>query len=95
MVARVVVTLIGLVDFGLAVDVQSWQGELDLQAGEDAWILKANHGQCKAPWHAVTICWEYEPQNAEYLFNGFLSYHILEKQFREKMKEPTGYRYVL
>lgn len=49
MVARVVVTLIGLVDFGLAVDVQSWQGELDLQAGEDAWILKTNHGQCKAP----------------------------------------------
>lgn len=49
MVARVVVTLIGLVDFGLAVDVQSWQGELDLQAGEDAWIPKANHGKCKAP----------------------------------------------
>ena len=68
MVARVVVTLIGLVDFGLAVDVQSWQGELDLQAGEDAWIPKANHGQCKAPWNAVTICWEYEPQNAEYVF---------------------------
>ena len=55
MVARVVVTLIGLVDFGLAVDVQSWQGELDLQAGEDAWIPKANHGKCKAPWHAGNV----------------------------------------
>ena len=45
MVARLIVALIGLVDFGLAVDVQSWQGELDLQAGEDSWISQP---WCKA-----------------------------------------------